>query len=158
MQKQEIQELQIAKLTEMLGSKLDEGVQSMVETLLTAILLESNVARLKSLTNTLIKKIGADVLPTETQNQLIEKILDAVQFIRDGEDWVMHTEDFKWTSDAENAENLNEVKKSNYRWKRPPMSGDPMLLEDTTEKMKKSDYKWGPDSNSMGSGIQGGII
>ena len=154
------QEKQITKLTEMLGNKLDENVQSMVKTLLTGILLETNFERLKSLTNTLLKKLGADILPTDTQNALIEKVLDAVQYIRDGEDWVMHTEDFKWDNFSETPEPLNEVQKTDYKWKRPPMSGDPVLLEDVkTETIKKSDYKWGADSNSMGSGInKGGII
>ena len=134
------QEKQINKLADLLGNKLDESIQSMIKTLLTGILVETNVDRLKSLTNTLLEKLEANILPTETQNRLIEKILDAVQFIRDGVDWKMHVEDFKWNTDAERLYEVDEVKKADYRWKRAPMHGDPVMLEDTTETIKKSDY------------------
>ena len=129
------QETQITKLAEMLGNKLDEGVQSMIKTLLTRILLETNFDRLKSLTNTLLEKLGADILPTETQNQLIEKILDAVQFIRDGEDWKIHVEDFKWDSSAPPIISESKIRKSNYLWPNTE-------LDTKTKQVKKDDYPW----------------
>ena len=116
-------------------NKLDEGVQSMVKTLLTAILLETNFDRLKSLTNTLLEKLGADILPTETQNQLIEKILDAVQFIRDGEDWIMHAEDFKWDSNAQPIISESKIPKSNYLWPNTE-------LDTKVKEVKKDVYPW----------------
>jgi hypothetical protein len=129
------QEKQIIKLAGMLGNKLDEGVQSMVKTLLTGIMLETNFDRLKSLMNTLLEKLEADKLPTETQNVLMEKILDVVQFIRDGEDWKIHVEDFKWDSTAPVIITEAEIPKSNFRWPNTE-------LDTKVKQVKKDDYPW----------------
>jgi hypothetical protein len=129
------QEKQIIKLAGMLGNKLDEGVQSMVKTLLTSIMLETNFDRLKSLMNTLLEKLEADKLPTETQNVLMEKILDVVQFIRDGEDWKIHVEDFKWDSTVPPIVSESKIPKSNYLWPNTE-------LDTKVKQVKKDDYPW----------------
>ncbi len=91
-------------------------------------------------------------------NQLIEKILDAVQYIRDGADWKMHASDFKWDNYSTTPDSINEVKKSDFKWQKNHGSVFGIDEGSSVKKISKNQYKWGPDSNSMGSGIKGGII
>jgi hypothetical protein len=133
----------INRLAELLGIyKLDESSQNTATTLLEALVTETGEP-IKNF-GLLIKSLGADKLPGEIQQDLIEKIGIAIVAIRENvaipADAVISINEFKWNSISESTEVINEtVKKNNYKWKK---DGD-IDTGNTPEKMKAKDFRWG---------------
>ena len=133
-----MQEQQINKLATLMGiDKLNEDTQGTVKTLLVRIVMEDDFDKLKSVMETLLEQIGADKLPGATQNQLIDNILNACAFIRDGKPLqeVMSVKDFKWDSYAAPIISESKIPKSNYLWPNTE-------LDTKVKQVKKDDYPW----------------
>jgi hypothetical protein len=134
----------INKLAELLGiSKLDESSQDTATTLLEDLITETGDP-IKNF-GLLIKSLGADILPGEVQQKLIEKIGAAVVFIRENtpisKDTVMQIKDFKWDSTATSVPGvINEtVKKEKFKWSK---DGETVGTDGTHDVMKAKDFRW----------------
>lgn len=98
----------------------------------------------------LLHAIGVHRLKEATQIDLREKISMIVECERHKAPY--SKDQFKWNSNSESPAMFNEVKKDVYQWDKNEGS---VLTDGTAEKIKKSQFRWGADSNSIGSGIKG---
>ena len=134
------------KLIELFGiDKLNQTTQQTAMNAFDKLLLERGNPDESPYMREFLGTLGAHNLSEDTQKDIREKTAMVVELARKG--GTIPASLFKWDSTAPAAEQINEVKKSDFRWQ----PNETVRIDVSTEKISKDDYLWGQPESAYGS-------